>query len=199
VQIEQLRIRLRRFADWQAERNRAGWRIVFSENSETDRTLIGQFEVDGTAFNLRGRIDRVDYNESLRRLAILDYKTADAGSSPEQTHLWRDDWIDLQLPLYRHLVRQLKFSTKVPADCDIELGYIVLPLDPAGVGLKLAEWDYFVLQSADSKAREIVRAIRAGQFWPPTQPPPDFGDDVAPICQDRRMGGALLAGDGEAA
>jgi hypothetical protein len=66
----------------------------------------------------------------------------------------------------------------------------VLPLDLKSVGLILADWDEAALRSADEKAREIVRAIRDERFWPPTVPPPDFFEDVAVICQDRRMGAA---------
>ena len=57
-------------------------------------------------------------------------------------------------------------------------------------GLQLADWDEDMLQSADERARDVVRAIRQQVFWPPTSPPPDYFDDVATICQDRRMGGA---------
>jgi hypothetical protein len=144
--------------------------------------------VDGKPFTLQGRIDRIDYHETLRRLCVVDYKTADRGDKPQQTHRRGDDWIDLQLPLYRHLVRAAKLPTGVPIDLPIELGYIVLPLDLKSVGLILADWDEAVLQSADEKAREIVRAIWDERFWPPIKPPPDFCDDVAVICQDRRMG-----------
>ena len=93
------------------------------------------------------------------------------------------------MPLYRHLVQAAKFGVQVTAETPIELGYLVLPLDLTSVGLILADWDEAMLRSADEKAREIVRAIRAEAFWPPTSPPPDFFDDVAAICQDRRMGG----------
>ena len=85
VQIEQLRLRLAAFAAWQAERTRAGWRIVHSEDPE--RQLTADFPVDGQGFTLRGRIDRIDYHDGLCRLSVLDYKTADAGLPPHRTHL----------------------------------------------------------------------------------------------------------------
>jgi ATP-dependent helicase/nuclease subunit B len=199
VQIEQLRLRLRAFAAWQAGRNRDGWRIVFSEDSESKRLLKADWEVDGKKFTLRGRIDRIDYNERLGKLSVLDYKTADRGNHPERTHRRRDEWIDLQLPLYRHLVREANLAATVSRDATLELGYIVLPLDVSCVGLLLAGWDEGVLQSADDKAYEIIRAIRAETFWPPTEPPPDFFDDVAVICQDRRMGAGFVTRGEDAA
>jgi ATP-dependent helicase/nuclease subunit B len=198
VQVEQVRLRLREFAHRQAERTRDGWRIVFVEDSESKKLLTAPWEVDGQSFTLQGRIDRIDYHPKLRKLAVLDYKTADKGDAPQRTHRRGDEWIDLQLPLYRHLVRAAKLPADVPADAPIELGYIVLPLDLKCVGLLLAEWDDALLLSADLRAYEVVRGIREERFWPPTSPPPDFSEDMAAICQDRRMGGGALA-DGEAA
>jgi RecB family exonuclease len=191
VQLEQIRLRLKAFARWQATRNRDGWRIVFSEDSQEPKSLQLSWPVDGQPFTLHGRIDRIDFHETQRKLCVVDYKTADRGDKPQQTHRKGDEWIDLQLPLYRHLVRSIKLPPGVPADAPVELGYIVLPLDLKSVDLLLAEWDEPLLASADEKARDIVRAIRAEKFWPPTTPAPDFFDDVAVICQDRRMGGWL--------
>jgi len=188
VQTEQIRLRLHAFAGWQAARAREGWRIIFSEDSKNPRLLQTPWPVDGQPFTLQGRIDRIDFHEQLGRLAVLDYKTADRGDHPNRTHRRGDEWVDLQLPLYRHLVRAAKLAANVPAQAPIDLGYIVLPLDPKCVGLLLAEWDEAMLLAADKKASEIIRAIRAEVFWPAKSPPPDFFDDVAVICQDRRMG-----------
>jgi RecB family exonuclease len=200
VQMELARMRLRAFADWQAQRTRDGWRIVFSEDSEDrQEKLRAPLVVDGRPFDLCGRIDRIDYHETARKLCVVDYKTADRGEQPEKMHRKEGRWIDLQLPLYRHLVRQVKLGIKVPDDAGIELGYILVPRDLTAVGLALADWDQATLESADETAREIVRAILAEQFWPPVSPPPDFFDDVAVICQDRRMGGSCLIVEGDAA
>jgi hypothetical protein len=40
------------------------------------------------------------------------------------------------------------------------------------------------LEEADEVARDVVRAIRQQHFWPPADPPPDFSEDLSPICQD---------------
>lgn len=189
LQVEQIRLRLAAFAEWQAGRNREGWRIVFSEDSAERRSLETKWPVDDKPFLLQGRIDRIDYHESLRRLCVLDYKTADRGDDPGRTHRKKDEWVDLQLPLYRHLIRDAKLPPEVATDAAVELGYIVLPLDVKSAGLLLADWDTPTLESADEKAREIVRAIRNSEFWPPTSPPPDFSEDVAVICQDHAIGG----------
>lgn len=190
LQVEQIRLRLAALAEWQAGRNREGWQIVFSEDSEVRRSLETKWPVDDKPFTLQGRIDRIDYHPSLRRLCIVDYKTADRGDDPGRTHRKKNEWVDLQLPLYRHLIRDAKLPPEVAADAAVELGYIVLPLDLKSAGLLLADWDGPMLQSADEKAREIVRAIRKGEFWPRKSPPPEFFEDVAVVCQDRAMRGS---------
>jgi RecB family exonuclease len=199
VQIEQARLRLRAFAEWQAVRSRDGWRIVFSEDSEDrKRVLKAPFPVDGQPFVLRGRIDRIDYHEETGRLCVLDYKTADAGEQPEKVHRRAGQWIDLQMPLYRHFVGKANLAVKVRAGAAIDLGYVLLPRDLNGVGLALATWTKEELDEADEKAREIIRHIRAERFWPPICPPPLFSEDFAAICQDHRMGKPPLGAEGGA-
>ncbi|HEX5498580.1 MAG TPA: PD-(D/E)XK nuclease family protein, partial [Thermomicrobiales bacterium] len=97
VQIEQLRLRLAAFADWQARWAAQGWRILRAEAVIEDgrAPLI----VDGEPMFLRARIDRIDVNEITGRSVIFDYKTSDRGKPPDETHRAKDQWIDLQLPL----------------------------------------------------------------------------------------------------
>jgi hypothetical protein len=64
------------------------------------------------------------------------------------------------------------------------LGYITLPKDADECGYQMAEWDDDAWQQADEVARSVIRRIREEKFWPPTDPPPAFSDDFAPICQD---------------
>ncbi len=176
VQVEQLRLRLRALARWQADWAAKGWRIEHAELSFSDRP--GKLDVDGEPMLLTGRIDRIDVNEKGERL-ILDYKTSDAGASPEQSHRKRSgEWIDLQLPLYRHLARE------VGIDGPVGLGYIVLPKNIANVGVSFAEWTDSDLEDADRTACDVVRLIRAQQFWPPTDPPPAYSEEFAAICLD---------------
>ncbi|MDX1944884.1 MAG: PD-(D/E)XK nuclease family protein [Pirellulaceae bacterium] len=186
VQIEQGRLRLRAFADWQARRNREGWRIVHSEDSE--RRLGVDFAVDGEPIRLEGRIDRIDYHDATRTLSILDYKTADAGLKPQVTHVKAGQWIDLQLPLYRHLIDGAKLPGLSVTAGLLELGYILLPKDVRGVGAAMASWTGAELAAADEQAREVVRNLRQRIFWPPKVPPPPFAEDLAAICHDHRLG-----------
>src|SRR5690606_21138049 len=141
VQVEQLRARLHAFAQWQAEWAAAGWRIAAFEAHPPEPGV--PFDVDGRPILLRGRIDRIDHNERTGEWAVFDYKTSDTGEKPEKTHRkGRGDakrWIDLQLPLYRHLLPALRDGDGaqiVPPDAvdRVRLGYILLPRDLDGVG-----------------------------------------------------------------
>lgn len=177
VQLEQIRLRLDAFADVQAQRTAAGWKIESTEGAQQDHT-DATLQVDGRPLVLRGRIDRIDVHRQTGQRAILDYKSSDSARTPEQFHQRGGEWIDLQLPLYRHLARSLGI------DGPLQLGYVLLPKDPTQVEFRMAEWSESDLAAADEVARQVVRSIWQEVFWPPTDPPPDFSDDLAAICQD---------------
>lgn len=174
LQIEQLRLRLRVFAHWQADWTAQGWRI-----KKTEVKVEGEaapFPVDGEPMYLHGRVDRIDRNERDGSYVIFDYKTSDTGKSPDATHRCKDTWTDLQLPLYRHLAPKLGIESP-----NIALGYILLPKDLASVGGALATWGEDDLRSADEMAAEVVRKIRDHEFWPPSKLDSRY-DDFAAIC-----------------
>lgn len=181
VQVEQLRLRLRVFAERQAERVRQGWhidRVEWVGGSEG----AGRWDVDGQPFELSGRIDRIDIHEETGRWCVLDYKTSDRQNTPEKTHFEKGKWVDLQLPLYRHLL-----PGDAPELRAVTLGYICLPRDPKGAGFYEAKWTEEQLAEADDVARDVIRRIRREEFWPPVSPPPKFSEPWAAICQDSRM------------
>jgi RecB family exonuclease len=178
VQVEQLRLRLKAFAAVQAEWAAQGWTIESSElaiTGDQPATLV----VDDEPFHLLGRIDRVDFHPGTGERVIWDYKTSDAGTSPQETHVKSSQWIDLQLPLYRHLARSQGITGRV------RLGYILLPKDVSGTGLVIADWSEGMLAEADESAREVIRRIRRQEFWPPAHVAPRFSDDYAVILQER--------------
>ncbi|HEY1861050.1 MAG TPA: PD-(D/E)XK nuclease family protein, partial [Gemmataceae bacterium] len=144
---------------------------------------------------LVGRIDRIDYHEVKRVLRILDYKTADAGEHPDKTHRKKGEWIDLQLPLYRHVYQALRLEA--PTDLTIELGYFNLPRKLDDTGVQLAEWGMAELEDADRVTCQVIRSIRASAFWKPVYPAPPFGQDFAAICLDNVLSGPDLGEDDE--
>jgi len=177
VQLEQLRLRLDGFADKQAERVAAGWSIESIEGEQREHT-DAVLNVGDDQIVLRGRIDRIDIHRETGRRAILDYKSSDSPRSPEKAHQRGERWIDLQLPLYRHLARSLGITGPV------ELGYVLLPKDVDKIEFCMAEWTEDQLEAADEVARDVVSNIWKGLFWPPTEPAPDFSEEFASICQD---------------
>jgi hypothetical protein len=189
VQVEQLRLRLAAFADWQADWREQGWRIehVEVEPGDGNASLI----VDREPMILRGRIDRIDLNESSGEYLVFDYKTSDSPKTPEKTHRDQDGWIDLQLPLYKHL------TTALGIEGPIQLGYIVLPKDTGKTGELLAEWSDDDFRSALGVAEDVVRSVRAERFWPPASPPPAFSEQFAAICRDSQLGAAPSADGSE--
>ncbi len=191
IQLQRAAGRLDVFAEWQAAWAQRGYRIRYVEDPVErgpDGRILSKAAhgcrvpfplCDGRTIDLSGRIDRIDQLGDTDEWIIFDYKTSDTASTPEKTHRKGRDpvWIDLQLPLYRHLAKAL------PIDCGqtYRLGYILLPGDLSSVGESLAEWDEDALAAADERAREIARRVRNAEFWPPAD---TDHRDFARICQD---------------
>lgn len=177
VQIEQLKVRLAAFAEWQAQRARDGWRIVAVERRLRARPPFLQFEQ--AAMGITGRIDRIDVHESRGLVQVLDYKSGDTARRPETVHRKRKQgWVDLQLPLYRHLVKELHLEG------DLQLGFITLPKDTLRVDARIAAWSEQDLVEADQRARWVAGQVLNEVFWPPTEPPPRLFREFASLCQE---------------
>jgi hypothetical protein len=198
IQIEQMRARLQRFAGWQAQHRADGWHILYSETTDEEdqstaiekpREKDAELLVDGLPFFLGGRIDRIDQHEDGERLLIFDYKTGDSADPPEQVHRRRKNgerqWVDLQLPLYRHLAEAWGYEGQM------DLGYILIPKALDRIDASLADWNEDDLADADATMRDVVRRIRNREFWPPQDM--QWLDDFSSICQDRRLGGRLFS------
>ena len=155
LQFEQARQRLKSFADCQANHVRDGWRILFAEDDAEDGLAI-TFSLVEEPITLKGRIDRIDFHEAKNAILVLDYKTGDKGMEPDKTHRRQGTWLDLQLPLYRHLWSAL--DLRVPVDCEIQLAYFNLPKQARDTGIKQADWDEALLAEADAEACRVIRA-----------------------------------------
>lgn len=176
VQLIQLRRRLEAFAQWQAQRTQQGWSIAFVEEAaggQTAELVVDEFR----SVFVHGRIDRIDRHAS-GAWAILDYKTGEEGLPPEKAHRAQGEWIDLQLPLYRHLAATLGVAGEVG------LGYLVLPRESHKATDLMADWSAEDLRSADERAIEIARRILDQEFLPMEEWGLDPYDDFAAICQE---------------
>lgn len=155
IQIEFARRRLAAFANLHANRVRNGWRIWQEPEWRPQKQPF--LDVDGQPMFLRGKIDRIDRHES-GAVAIIDYKTGDQKNDPVRAHKAGNRWVDLQLPLYRHLAAELDLPDQ------LHLAYIILPRDTGKAALLTADWTPDELLDADEAAREVVRSIRRGEF-----------------------------------
>lgn len=164
LQVEQLRHRLRAFAEWQAARVARGWTLRVAEIGTPEGGV--PFDVDGRPVHIRGRIDRIEVHAETGAVAVFDYKTGDRVKSPDSTHRDRSGaWRDLQLPLYRFLLPHLRLPGGEPVvegmeSRDVHLGYIRVPKDVSRVGAALAAWEAEEIGSALERARDVVRHLR---------------------------------------
>lgn len=150
VQLKMLENRLQEFARWQATAAQEGWRII---HTEADLKFPDFMDIHGRPVTLKGRVDRIDQHLQTKQWRVLDYKTSEAADKPESTHRQKDAWVDLQLPLYRLLVRALGITG------DVLLGYVHLPGDLSRVGCSIASWSQTDLESAEQRTREVAAEI----------------------------------------
>lgn len=182
VQLRMLENRLQEFARWQAQTAAQGWRIVRTE--EKLRYLEFR-DILERPIVLSGRVDRIDQHNVSKQWRILDYKTSETAEKPESTHRARDEWRDLQLPLYRLLVRSIGIEG------DMQLGYIHLPGDLSKIGCSIADWELADLESAEQRAREVAAEILDLRIDRVAPGDAHRGDAMSRLCQesviDRRI------------
>jgi len=175
VQLKMIESRLAAFAVWQAGTCRDGWRIHQTEKKYacTDFTDIHERPV-----KLVGRVDRIDKHVQTGHFRVLDYKTSESALPPKTTHRSKQEWIDLQLPLYRLLVRSDGICSNV------ELGYIQLPGDLSKIGEDLADWSDAELLEAENLARIIAADIIDLKITDVVPSGDRRSSEFSRICQD---------------
>jgi ATP-dependent helicase/nuclease subunit B len=175
VQLKMLESRLSAFARWQVESLRDGWKIFYTEQ---DLMCDDFTDIHDRPVKLIGRVDRIDRRESTGEWRVLDYKTSETAEPPNRTHRRNDEWIDLQLPLYRLLVKSLKIKG------DIQLGYIQLPGDLSKVGYEPATWNDNELLDAEKLARTVAADIIDLKIDRVTPMNDQRYAELSRICQD---------------
>ncbi len=162
IQREQLRIRLKQFANWQVGWRQAGW--ITKEIEYPQKSAGTLMTVDGEDFHIYGRIDRIDYHPTQKIWAVFDYKLGEKTLEPEKAHRKDHAWIDLQLPLYHYILSQNGFSG------EMQLGYIrLVPELPLEKMVTFVNWTKEELADACEVASDIIRRIRRQEFWPPSE------------------------------
>ncbi|QDV69357.1 ATP-dependent helicase/deoxyribonuclease subunit B [Rosistilla carotiformis] len=178
LQITSALNRLKLVAKRQVERTQQGW-LLWAAERQVDVQHNAVLMVDGTPFGLKGRIDRIDYHPDDDRWAVIDYKTH--AHDPFKKHYKKstDEWIDLQLPLYRHMLSALE----IHADRDlVQLGYFNIGEKESDVRVNIAEFTPALYASADVAAADVVRGVREGRFIANPDAATNY-DDYAVICQ----------------
>jgi RecB family exonuclease len=172
VQLAIARERIRSFAHVQARWARQGWRVRHVELTfGVHDGSVPAPSIGSTLVRLTGRIDRVDWHPDAG-YAALDYKTSAEPVEPGPQHrAAKGRWIDLQLPLYRVLLRSM--DIEVPPH---RLGYVALPSNPSLTGMRMASgWNEAFTAEAEAEAERIARLVEAGDFTDDTgwSPPAD--------------------------
>jgi RecB family exonuclease len=173
IQLWQLERRFERFAKVQAGWVAEGWEIVHTEHPLEMNVVVDDFAVTVT-----GKIDRIDLNSNTGRYRIMDYKTGDNAKNPRITHLQKEKWVDLQLPLYRDMVGSLGIDRT-----NVDVGYALLPKDADKTAFADPKWTDVEYKEAYSVRDEVLRQIYRGNFWPPSDPPL-YPDGLETICMD---------------
>lgn len=159
LQVEQLRERLRYFADWQAQHRSAGWEIVHSELKLPNGAIKLE---NGKSIEIIGRVDRVDQNKKTGEWAIFDYKTGDKSETPKQAHQRQGEWKDLQLPIYSFVLRRAGIVSETP-----RLGFIQIGSEPIKIGADLAKWTKEEIEEAEEVMIWVAEQVSEKVFWPP--------------------------------
>lgn len=160
--------RLKKAAEIEAGLRKDGWRTVATEYR------IGKgMDIMIHGMPVTGQIDRIDYNPTMKKVRILDYKTSEKDEEPRQTHYnkRKGEWIDLQLPLYRILFdRDEVIKGKIPGDyTSVECGYFNLPKAVSSTGVRIWEDLDNDIPDAEARVGEIIDCIRNNVFWPPAK------------------------------
>ena len=157
LQGESMKRRLAAFARIQAVRHAEGWRTVAAER---------KLQVKYGHTTVKGRCDRIDFNERTGEWCVVDYKTFD---NPDRA-VWRDgktgEWKSLQLPLY---CAMLDADPEFPeARLErISSAYCVLG-KTADTTLFTGPMNGAFVAEAEAKVRELIDKIERGIFWPPS-------------------------------
>jgi ATP-dependent helicase/nuclease subunit B len=164
IQLEEIARRLRGFAPVQARLRREGWII---RHVEGELPLNGDIVAANGAgvLAVTGKIDRIDSDAAGRRWRIIDYKTSARKREPEQVHFRRQEWRDLQLPLYLKLAapyaREKWGAELTPDNC--ELVYFQLPEEEKTAGLS-TPFPPARIEEGWARAAEVAACILRGEF-----------------------------------
>jgi hypothetical protein len=95
----------------------------------------------------------------------------------------KQEWKDLQLPLYRYLLEEVE-AVRGADLTNVITGYLLLPKRLEEIRFAPTDWNEDMYRNAAEVARQVIRQIRQSIFWPPNPKPPLYSEEFAHICQD---------------
>jgi hypothetical protein len=178
LQLEAMAETLDGFAQAQVAHHEEGWRIIAAENHHCFSSPVLEERIvfeEGGSLLLQGRIDRIDWNQELRRWMIIDYKTRHdqewKNATPNREHFQKKGeeifWKDFQLPLYLKLAPCWKMIQEsglpLPTIENTDLCYFQLPMETEQAGLS-ETFDSKMIVPAWTEATRMMKAIVDGNF-----------------------------------
>jgi hypothetical protein len=178
LQLEAMAETLDGFAQAQVAHHQEGWRIIAAENHHCFSSPVLEERIvfeEGGSLLLQGRIDRIDWNQKLRRWMIIDYKTRHdqewKNATPNREHFQKKGeeifWKDFQLPLYLKLAPCWKMIQEsglpLPTIENTDLCYFQLPMETEQAGLS-ETFDSKMIVPAWTEATRMMKAIVDGNF-----------------------------------
>ena len=179
------------FAKQHAMTVKEGWKILASEASASFDVVI-----DDKQISVHGKIDRIEKHNS-GAIRVLDYKTGSA--QPNQTHIKNHSWVDLQLPLYRRLLKEIpELAEGLESFSDIQLGYFNIASSESKSGIHLLDVSDDLEQSIEPTIQSCLKGIANCEFGgQPESPAPKYSKEFSWICQDSNAFGEGVHDDSE--
>ena len=178
LQREVAIVRISIFAKLHAKTVQEGWSILASEISASFDVVI-----DEKPISVHGKIDRIERNKH-GVIRVLDYKTGSA--KPNKTHVKNNNWVDLQLPLYRRLLSEISELKDALQSCsDIKLGYFNIASNESNSGIHLLDVKDELEQEIEPTIQACLKGIVNCEFGEkPASPAPKYSEEFSWICQD---------------
>jgi ATP-dependent helicase/nuclease subunit B len=152
--------RLEAFSVHQAERRKAGWRII-----EAEQTF--SCAIKGCKTVLRGKVDRIDQHEVTGDLVIIDYKTWNQAKE--------ENYNSIQLPVYRAMVESSGKYDPVKAHASKAM-YCILAERPEDVKFDEEHiWHEGNQSESEDKIVALLTNLAKGIFYPPNKNPSGGG------------------------
>ena len=181
IQMELARYRLKEFAKHQAQSVADGWTILCTEKKVKKKLIV-----EGKGFTVSGVIDRIEVHTD-GRIRVLDYKTG--STTANKAHFNKEQWLDLQLPLYQRLLSEVPELKEFNTDEDnVLLGYFKIGDQESSIGIDLLTPTSTVTNILQDTIDGIILSILNNEYGEqPIVPAPKYSETYSWICQDNSV------------